>query len=502
MAHIQEDSYLDGILNLTPEQQNAMTNFGWSGMDEGELDDGVFNFAASGGKNSSSSDVTITKSGILGVPFQFNNWADVRSESFGSKSIGRVYERNIWSNMPLVFFEVGKPLYLNKLLNTSKHKNLIANLYADDSDQVSYDKQDMVTMAAGLGKNRFYGFMDDYLNYTNYVNTMFRFTAIQMGLGNEEHEESSQKYYRFDVTKLRNDSLWRMLSNNNYISVYCSPSGTSVSESGSNTVGESQLSSTFNSVSATSREVSYLFGEGAANELDEASISAYNEQVDSFTSGFGTDSSWLKTMIGNGATSIKSGANLLFPHMWQDSQFSKSYTINMKFSSPYGDPESILMNVYLPFFHILAMAMPRQSSSQGYKSPFIIKCYSKGWFNCDMGMVESIDIKRGGANGDEWTIDGYPNEIEVSITIRDLYPTIMATVARSDGLLFTSNVSLTAYLNAMAGVDLHKITPADNVISIAAMLAGNIANIPNAVAKKFTYSIYKNIKFLANKWLN
>lgn len=496
---VMEDEYLDKIYNMSPEVQDAMVDFGWAAMEEDEMVDEIFTFSDTIGN---ANDVTITKSGILGVPFQFNKWADVRSESFGSKVIGRVYERNIWANMPLVFFEVGRPLYLNKLFSDSQHKSALTKLYADSSEDTTYDSKDMLAMAAGLGKNRFYGFIDDYLNYTNYVNTMFRFTAIQMGLGDEYHAESSQAYYRFDVTKLRNDSLWRMLSNNNYVAVYCNPSGTSVSESGSNTTGESQVSSAFSNVSAMSRELGYLIGNGAANEMDESSINAYNEQIDSFMSGFNVDSGFLKTMMNNVTTSISSGANLLFPHMWQDSQFSKSYTINMKFSSPYGDPESILMNVYLPFFHIFAMALPRQCSAQGYKSPFIIKTYSKGWFNCDMGMIDSIDIKRGGANGDEWTVDGYPNEIEVSITVRDLYPTLMATVSRTNGLLFTSNTSLTAYLNAMAGVDLHKITPGDNVLTILSMLKGNIANLPQAVVKKFTYAIYNNIKFLANKWFN
>ena len=108
-----------------------------------------------------------------------------------------------------------------------------------------------------------------------------------------------------------------------------------------------------------------------------------------------------------------------------DSSYKKSYSLTFKLTSPYGNIASIFWSIYVPLLHLIALSMPRQNSLQGYDSPYILKCFSKGWFACDMGIVESIDVKRPEAG--HWTIEGLPTQLEITLSIKDLYPTVMMT---------------------------------------------------------------------------
>ena len=449
------------------------------------------------------------RTGILGLPFQFNENADVKSSEFGYQYLGRTYTKFIWNNMPIVYFEVGKPLYLDSLFSSkSSIGKYFQGLYGSQNEAElasSFENSsDLLAGLGGLSKTRFYTFMDDYANYSMYVNTMVRYTALSMGLGDEICSFTNRKYRKFDIIDIRNDSLWSFFKiDSNYIPFYCNVTNCNISESGSNSIGESVMSTMFSNANSLSREVQYLFGTNVVNNLseNEANANSLAEQISKLANNLGMDGSGLAHRLGT-ITSCLSGANILFPLMWQDSQFSKTYTLNFKFSSPYGDPESILMNVYLPYFCLLAMALPRQASSQGYKSPFLVKVSSKGWFNCDMGMIESIDIKRGGTNGDQWTVDSLPTEIEVTVNIRDLYPAMMASASSGSGIFFSGNSAFTDYLTMMSGIDMHTVTPGDKLWVMANMLKDDVIGIPEKIVKKWKYNLNSKIKYIVRKYID
>lgn len=435
----------------------------------------------------------LSRSGIFGLPFQFNSGADPR----GSKStLGRVYRQRIAADLPLVIFQVGKPKFMDPASLFAKksdkdNQNALMKLMAESNEEKRNAGLEAIAGTGAFNETRYYSFDDDYLRYADYVNTMCRFTAMKMGLWN---------HFNFDIKDLKNDSfISQATAQSNYMAFYADK-GTSYSESGNNTTGDSALASGLKSVSNIKREADFLFGAGAGNKLDDMSTTNYNETVKKLTTDMGDPTALLHRLNSAGQT-IMAGGNLLFPEIWQDSSYRKSYTIDLKFYSPYGDPESIFLNVYVPFFCIFAMALPRQNSKQGYDTPFIIKMYSKGWFNCDLGMIDSIDVRKGGGSGTEWTIAGLPTEIDVTLNIKDLYPTLMLTMARGTGSLFQNNTGLIEHLNLMSGIDLHGVHLFQNLIAALGMRIGAVANIPDKTKDIIAQAIGKGVSNVVSKWL-
>ena len=462
------------------------------------------------GSNFEIVETQLKNCGILGIPFQFNSYADYRSgKDFGFNYIGRTYSKFIWNNMPLVYFEIGKPLYFDSLTSNSKSSiaTYITGLFGtSDESELSDEYQkskDYILGLGGVSKSRYYTFMDDFYEYTKYANTMIRFVSLMMGLGDEICFMTGKKYRKFDVFDLRDDKFFEKIVTGNYLTFYYNPEQSSISESGANSVGESVMSTMFSNVNAMSREIQYLFGTEFVSNITGMSenMSSIAKAISDLTGGMNIEGSGLYQRICSIGACI-SGANILFPHIWQDSQFSKTYTLNFKFSTPYGDPESVLMNVYIPYLCLLALTLPRQASSQGYKSPFIVKVSSKGYFNCDMGMVESIDIKRGGPNNDQWTVDGLPTEMEINMTIRDLYPTIMATAGSASSIFLANNSSFTEYLSMLSGIDLHVVTPMDRSYALLQMFTDEIIELPSNIAKHFISGVQSKLKWWTRKFVD
>lgn len=90
----------------------------------------------------------------------------------------------------------------------------------------------------------------------------------------------------------------------------------------------------------------------------------------------------------------------------------------------------------------------RQDGLLGYAQPFLVRLSSPGWFETECGAISSITFKKGG-DDDLWTLDNLPNEIEVTLSIVDLYPSLVST--NSFGVL-AYNSGLSSFLECMAGV--------------------------------------------------
>ncbi len=140
------------------------------------------------------------------------------------------------------------------------------------------------------------------------------------------------------------------------------------------------------------------------------------------------------------------------PEVWADSNFDRTFALNFKFTSPYGDDLSVFENTYIPFIMLLVMSMPRQTGKQSFTSPFILRVYSKGWFNCPLGIVESMSIERG-EEKNNWTVNGRPRSIKVTLNIKDMSPSMMMSINRGwFNSLYTSNVGFTSYLDLLGGL--------------------------------------------------
>ena len=180
-------------------------------------------------------------------------------------------------------------------------------------------------------------------------------------------------------------------------------------------------------------------------------------------------------------TSVVTGGRLVFPKIWSNSSFSRSYDINIKLRSPDMDPASLFMNIIAPLCHILGFVQPKmiKQNPNGYMSPFLVRCCYKGFFNIDMGIITNASITKG--DDGQWSPQGIPTTVDVSLTITDLYETMSMTA--SSGILGAfdtmDNTAQMDYLMTMCGVNIYK-PEISRMIDLYMMSAENaVRDIPN-----------------------
>ncbi len=443
--------------------------------------------SASGVGNSNAT--SLRTFGLYNTPHQFTSIADPRVTDGDWR--GRCYTEHILQNSPTVLFKVGKPSYMKG--NSDASVSDLANAMFNEDDLGSLDK----FFSATDNNMYYYTFEDAFDSYCQYVNGMVRYTAVKMGI-------SEYKDFNLNDDKHRNDNWFTdffsgALGLSKYVAFYADASGTSAGESGSNTSGDSQLASGVKSLGQTKRELNFLFGKDTSANANAAqeSYNSFAESLKKKYTNMDGISGVLNKITGT-FTSVASGANVLFPEVWQDSSYRFNYNVTIKLSSPYGDIKSIFENVYVPFFILLAMALPRQSGAQGYTGPFLVQCFSKGFFSCNLGMVEQIDVKKGGSSGNDWTVDDLPTEIEVSMSIKDLYPTMIGSSLASQ-LAFANNVGLSSYLKMMAGVQLIDFDPASNIEEVLNTFTTGIKDIPSRIYNAGQNTIGSGAKSIMEK---
>ncbi len=147
-------------------------------------------------------------------------------------------------------------------------------------------------------------------------------------------------------------------------------------------------------------------------------------------------------------------ARMILPEIWTDSSFDRSYSLNFKFHSPYGNRLAIFENTIVPLVFLIAMTSPRQVGESSYTTPFCVKCFSKGLFSTDIGIVSSLSINRGEGKNDR-TQEGFARTVSVSMSVKDLLPRLsMSLDAGTWGILGAKNCAFRDYIAFVAGVDM------------------------------------------------
>ena len=126
---------------------------------------------------------------------------------------------------------------------------------------------------------------------------------------------------------------------------------------------------------------------------------------------------------------------MIFPKIWGDSQYNRSYSFDIKLRSPDHDNLSIFLNILKPYCKLLALTLPRsrvdsdgKADPNSFEAPFLVKAYSKGMFNIDMGIISSMTVTKGRTCA--WNDDGLPTEIDISLDIKDLYSNLSMSSIR------------------------------------------------------------------------
>lgn len=199
-----------------------------------------------------------------------------------------------------------------------------------------------------------------------------------------------------------------------FVSLRVNTTGT-VQNSFTNSVGESNLSSKINGMSADMRSKRFDFANGnLVGGAIGALFDAAKDAVTSFGAGVldSVQMSGLATLAGNAFVDI--------PKYWQGSTATlptSTYTIDLV--SPYHNPISQVLNQDLILGVLLAGVMPKGTGPQSYTGPFLVELFDRGRCQTRLGMIDSLSITRGVGNVG-WGQDGKALGITVTFTIVDM----------------------------------------------------------------------------------
>lgn len=445
---------------------------------------------------------------ILGMPHQFTALTDPRidaNDGVGDEdAFGRVYTEKIIKQIPLLLITPGSPTFLGNFSESQQKtlKEKIGNILSGNSGD------DLATAIGGGKTGKYYSLKYNYTEYFHYVNAMLRSAAYFLGIQNKKVD--SKRLGELDwlwTTSTPGSEIFGHGKLANFLGPYAGclamyvDAGNTVDESFSNSTTESSLASGLNSVSDQGREMNFLVGNvgsevglSVTKFTGEEGLAQNLQNIQDFTSKWGKVGGVLNSITGK-ITTLLAGGRLVFPEIWSDSSFSRSYQCSMKLISPAGDPFSIYMNILVPIYHILALTLPRQSIEQSYFSPFLVRAYYKGLFNIDMGIITGLSLTKG-AEG-EWTTSGLPTVANLSFEIKDLYDNLFMSPQSSDKgyQSIMSNIQELDYIANTCGVNIN-----DQEVSrtIKMYISLGFSNIKD----KITIDLFGGVQQYFNQKLN
>ena len=473
---------------------------------------------------------------LFGLPYQFNAAADPRYTSCNS-IVGREFAQKFFSDGAIAYIIPGKASFMPGVKGAKRKNTGLALITASTTDFKALQEK-----IGDMGSNtelRFYDFQEDYTSYMHYVNAMcrtvatfleldtkidngdgstwtfqkfdwrnYRWTskeynsaganflgAVGRGiaripgiisnifLGGEDNTASgNQKEISFDSGGGEDDlNLNQLGGSQNYVMFYVDPS-IDGNESASNNIGNSMIQDTLDQIHSRTNEFGFILNSASAGtvaeNIGESASSLVAGAMDGISSA-GAVGNIFSKILDLGASVIQ-GDNVIVPKIYQNSDYSRSYSITCHLRAPYGDKLSVYIDVLVPMLHLLALALPKQTTANTYGSPFLIKMYIPGIINCGLGIVSSIQISKS-QNEDSRSIDGLPMEVDVTLQIEDLYSRLTMSPT-TDPLLFVNNSSLIEYLATISGLNL--ITPqlGKKLELLSSTIANSITDIPGNVA--------------------
>ena len=448
---------------------------------------------------------------LFGLPYQFIDSVDPRIETI-STTVGRKFAENIILDAPVISIIPGRPKYL---AGSSDKNTLTQAMIKAATDDFSVLKAAIDDSSNNSEVFKYYDFERSYTEYMKYVNILCRTCATFLEIQETIDGESCQKYdyrnYNWNEdsakghtatertinaakaagTKMVNnilsgitnltksnttvnssasdtkmvyettgsdtessDSITDLLTNYSYVQFYIDPD-IQFNENISNQTADSKIKGMLDSGSDLLKEVAFIANSGGidASQYQEFADASMQALADSIGSVGGSISGAVSRVLSL-TSNIAKGENVIMPEIYQSSEYEKSYTFTVHLKTPYGTKFGYFMDICVPLMHLLALGLPKQTTANTYGSPFLVKAYCDGIFTCNLGMVTSVSVTKGLNNS--YSTDGLPTEVDVSVTIRDLYSDLSMS-PQSEPLLFVNNSSLVEYLATTCGLSL--ITP-------------------------------------------
>lgn len=406
--------------------------------------------------------------GIWGIPYQFSETVDPPlDENENSKiNFGYFYTDRIINRMPLLIMSPGKVSFMQGYKDGEKTAILdtLAAMAGGSSNETIIG--DFLTKPG-----KYYTFEYDEATYWEYVNAMNRACAVYLGIDDVTVSLNgySSSLGSFNWEKCSNNKFDTLLTSSKQYICFYTDADTTKQETFGNSTQKSQLADAVNRMSDVAKEIQFLIGANTGitlDWLDQDHIGQINQKISDITGQYLGGSQVVEDIAKEFAT-IATGGKLIFPEIWSDSEFTQSLDVKIKLRCPCPNKVSWFLDILAPLNMLIALTMPRtpygknvlgkdysdEPSANGYYSPFLIRAFYKGLFNCDMGIITDLSITKGKEGS--WTIDGLPSEVDVDLTIKDLY-NVMAMTSDQQPTEFLNNTTFLNYLANSCGISINK----------------------------------------------
>lgn len=438
---------------------------------------------------------------LFGCPHQFLDYNDPR---IGDKSdLGRSFAEKIIMEAPIICLKPGVPDFLpgmgdadkksfmNLVTSAVSNSPTLSNVFSeltDDEDAIPYYRlkskySDMMAKVNVLCRimATFIGISDKKVPWVSGDVTFGSYNWMYYTVKNQYGDVTMTKIPGVHGPKgifMQNtmDAIGRAISNDTEWVRFYVDSSASFSESASNQSTTSILESFTEKLEGVAKELEVVSGISgiAVDDMAQGVTSSVDEFVQQHATGDGAIATFLKRITG-ATNSIISGGNVMIPEIWSQSEYSKSYSFSITLSTPYGCPEAWFLNIGVPMMHILGMCLPNQITANTYRSPYLVKCFSPGWFTCDLGLIDSVSIEKG--SNSSWSVGGLPNEVRISLSVKDLYAALaLPNPAYTNPTAFLGNTGMLEFLMANCGVDITHQDISDKYKVWGALLSGRITD--------------------------
>ena len=414
---------------------------------------------------------------VMGMPYQFMETVDPKIDS--NSCFGTKYTERIITKTPLLLITPGKVDFMPSAKKTEA-AGVISALASQKFGTESADLSDILNDGG-----RYYTFAFNYAEYFEYVNNLCHSCAIFLGVDDCKVNigGKSRSLKTFDWKEAMQNDFGSYMSANECIAFYVD-SVNQVTDTFTNSTTESQLASKINSFSDVGKEISFLLGGQAGAEFDmfsQIEVEEMTKAVENIADKYFKGNQLFKD-LGTEFSTVAAGGKLIFPEIWDDSTFTRSFDISIKLRTPDCDKISWYLNICVPLCHLICLVAAQQKTKNGYFTPFLVRAFYKGLFNVDMGLITDMTITKG-AEG-SWTVDGLPTVVDVSMTIKDLYQAVLYITGKDNW--FMNNTTLMDYMANMCGININK-PDMMRTFEIYSMLKLNkVVNLPNNAWSKIT----------------
>ncbi len=315
-----------------------------------------------------SQDVTSLKfgeRGILNPLWQYNELADPHTLD-STLGYGRVYNKRIRPNNPLVFIQPGRPKFygidhfgfgggaeadkLRAAVVDSMNVDATANGSAFNLDTFLGELSANTTTAQidKGGPMKFYDFEPDFKRYRAYVSSLVTELMIRMHIDFNENDPTTGKSKFEKLIGTTTDyftrfmdyyGFWNQVDANNTDggeSVQSSfipfriEKTSSADDSFSTTAEQPSAASQIKGVSDQAKEVAFLTNKSAGVKDGKTASDLLSGAKNAIGDIAGT-------LSGGAESVIKTGGNILFPDIWKESTYQKNISLNIKLHAPNGN---------------------------------------------------------------------------------------------------------------------------------------------------------------------